>query len=623
MIINNRRDAGYTIISRFEETFRTCIITKLSNVSNDILNSIPDGIINKVKNKLNFELDDIYDFINNLDFPDLKEITISKNNFQIITDNLIEKNTFIEKMDELYILRCKIAHVNGFFTSIDLDRLINLTKEISIFFEDSTFENLILKIQMSPNEVIIKIPQDFINDYVSNIGIIHNLPTPDYEYEGGFVGRDEDRKKILQLLKSDKFPVVTITGAGGVGKTSLALKVIEDLTIRDNCKLFDSIVWLSAKENKLSPWGIEEIEPTLKSYEELLDTLIQLFDCSTELKEKTIEEKEALSNQIIELNKKMIIAIDNLETITDERIINFIIDAPLNVKFLITSRKGIGQVERRHELKELKSKEAIYLFRQLSRDKQLLNLMQLDDEIIEKYVSKVAFYPLAIKWVIGQVARGKDINKVIDTINNDESDISKFCFEQIYNSLSDSCKKILFTISSMTTSPTASVLQHITEIDEKEFEDDIEQLILVSFIIPEQFKNEDKEISTCYNLLPLTKGYTRQQLNKLHDLKDKLNNRIIDFESTISESELAKKEYRHSLFNFGAKTNDEKIATIIAQNAFQKYQLNSYDQAVEDYKRAIKMAPKFAPIYRNWGVMESYENHLQEAEGLMRKAAET
>ena len=623
MIITNRRDAGYTIVSRFEESFRQFVIEKIGNISINFFDLIPNGVIKKANERGNTtEWPDLNDFFNNIDLIDLKEIVLYKNNFNDFTDNKIDKSDFILYFDEIYQLRCKIAHIKGFFTSIDLDKLIELTKIFSDITHDQDFILLLKEIYSNPSSVIIKIPIDFIHDFISDSGIIHNLPTPDYEYEGGFVGRDEDRKKIIGLLKSEKFPVVTITGAGGVGKTSLALKVIQDLTERSDNKIFDSIVWLSAKENRLSPLGIEDIEPTLKSYEELLDTLIQLFGFSSELICSSIESKEELTKNIISLNDRMLVVIDNLETITDERIINFIIEAPGNVKFLVTSRKGIGEVERRHVLKELKLKEAIYLFRQLSKDKQLDYLVKLGDELIGKYVSKVSYYPLAIKWVIGQVARGKDINKVIESIHNDESDISKFCFEQIYNSLPESCKRILFTLSLMSDTPTSSILQHITEIDDVSFEDSIEQLILVSFVIPEQFQGENKEIVTKFNLLPLTKGFTRLQLHKLHELREYLNSRIIDIESIVSESDRAKKEYKHSLFNFGAKTDEEKVATIIAQTAFQKYQSGFYDQAVEDYKRAIKTAPKFASLYRNWGVMESYEDHLQEANRLMEKAAE-
>jgi LuxR family glucitol operon transcriptional activator len=622
MILNNRRDAGYTIISRFEEAFRDYLIEKLLIINPNFFALIPPGVILKANERAFItEWEDFHEFIQNTDFPDLKEISIYKQNNLIVLNDNIEKDHFCNAMDELYSLRCKIAHVKGFFTSIDLDKLIENTSAVASIFSELHFSELIEKIHRNPSEVIIKIPHDFIEDFLESNGIIHNLPIADYNYEGGFVGREEDKKKIKQYLKSEKFPVITITGAGGVGKTSLALKIIEELTL-SKINLFDSILWLSAKENKLSPLGIEDIEPTLKSYEELLDTFISLFGFTDQLANDTIQEKEELTNSIIDISDNILVVIDNLETITDERIINFILDAPLKVKFLITSRKGIGQVERRYQLKELKAKEAIYLFRQVAKDKQMPLLAKLNDEIIKQYVQKVSFYPLAIKWILGQVARGKDINKVIDAIHSDESNVSKFCFEQIFNTLSDNCNKILFTITSMEAPPTRSILQHITELDDNTFEDTIEELILVSLIIPEQYQNESKEIATNYTLLPLTKGFIRLQLNKNITLRESLNRRIIEVESTVSESQRATKEYKHSLYNFGAKSDEEKIATIICQNAFQKYQNGDYELAIEEYKRAIKLAPNFSPIYRNWGVMESYENHLTEAIHLMQKAAE-
>jgi tetratricopeptide (TPR) repeat protein len=622
MILNNRRDAGYTIISRFEEAFRDYLIDQLLIVDPDFFNLIPHGVILKANDRaINTDWEDYHEFIQNIDFPDLKEISLYKKNQLSILKGIIKKEDFCTAMDELYSLRCKIAHIKGFFTSIDLDKLIEKTTLVADIFIDKDFSDLIHKINTTPDKVIIKIPSDFVEDFFESNGIIHNLPIADYNYEGGFVGRDEDKKKIKQYLKSEKFPVVTITGAGGVGKTSLALKIIEELT-QSKTNLFDSILWLSAKENKLSPLGIEDVEPTLKSYEELLDTFISLFGFTDQLSDDSIQEKEKLTNAIIEISDKVLVVIDNLETITDERIINFILDAPLKVKFLVTSRKGIGQVERRYQLKELKAKEAIYLFRQVAKDKQMPQLASLKDDIIKLYVQKVSFYPLAIKWILGQVARGKDINKVIDSIHSDESDVSKFCFEQIFNTLSENCRKVLFTIASMETPPTRSILQHITELEDNAFEDTIEELILVSLIIPEQFQNESKEIATNYTLLPLTKGFIRLQLNKNVDLRETLNHRIIEIESTVSESQRATKEYKHSLYNFGAKSDEEKIATIISQSAFQKYQNGQYELAVEEYKRAIKLAPNFAPIYRNWGVMESYENHLSEAIQLMQKASE-
>lgn len=624
--IYNRRDFGFTIISRFEETFRNFLIERLTTKYSEARNGIPPAIVSKADEKSPiFYWADISEFFENLDFPDLLEISTYKDNFESFFPKTLSKTDLTKLMVSLYGLRCKIAHVKGYFTSFDLDKLVELTKEVSIHIDTSyAFRALIDTIQKNPESVAIKVPLDFNVDFLESNGIVNNLPTPDYEYEGGFVGREEDIKEISKYLQREKFPVVTITGAGGVGKTSLALKVIQEITQKPKSDKFDAIIWLSAKENKLSPFGIEDIEPTLKSYEELLNTIIHVLGFGIEIdsNDKSIEKKEATVNLLFDMSKSILLIIDNLETITDERIINFIIDAPQNAKFLITSRRGLGQVERRYELKQLKEKEAIYLFRQLAKDKQITSLLPLENDVIKKYVNKVSNYPLAIKWVIGQIARGRDINKVIDSIDDATGDISKFCFEQIFTLLSETSKNILFSLCCFDEPPPASLLRYVVEVESDKFDECIEELIIVSLVIPEQYKNEQNEIARKFSILHLTRGYVRQQLNQNSTLRDKIIKRLTDVENTITTTELAKREYRFSLHNLGAVTEEEKIAAIFTQTAFQKYQAGLYDESVDNYKKAIEIAPRFSSIYRNWAVMESYENHLFEADHLMEKASE-
>ena len=38
-------------------------------------------------------------------------------------------------MDELYGLRCKVAHTRGYFTSLDLDKLSEMSKKIAVGLE--------------------------------------------------------------------------------------------------------------------------------------------------------------------------------------------------------------------------------------------------------------------------------------------------------------------------------------------------------------------------------------------------------------------------------------------------------------------------------------------------------
>jgi LuxR family glucitol operon transcriptional activator len=616
-----RRDVGYTIISRFELEMRKFISNKLECGYANPFDGIPSGIVDKAKARF-YDMDenDCNSLLNESDFPDLSEIFLFKNNFKDWAPYNLVKGDLTSNMSSLYNLRCKIAHVKGNFSALDLDSLVESSSTLAskIFDKDNDFSILINKIVDDPNTYTIRMPDSFTkenNEYL----ILNNLPTPDYEHDGGFVGREDDKKQITKLLLSSKFPVITLTGAGGVGKTSLALKVVDELLLSTNNK-FEAVVWLSAKENMLSANGIVDIEPSLKNYDEMLSIILDVLGFHEEANSINISDKEESINTVLGVVSSILLIVDNLETVTDERITNFIIEAPENIKFLITSRKGIGQIERRHEIIQLKEIEAVYLFRQIAKDKQQNGLLRLDDKTIKNYVNKVSCYPLAIKWLVGQIARGKDINRVIDSIHESTSDISKFCFDQIFNDLSRECKQVLYSLSCLDESPSAGVLEFIVGIEHERFEDAIEELILVSLLIPEQYKNERNEIARKFSILTLTRSYIKQHLSRQPDLKSLIDSKINKVQSTIAETEKARREYRYSLNNIGASTDEEKIAAIYLQTASQKYQLNKYEASVEDYKSAINIAPRFAPIYRNWAVMESQEGHLVEAEKLIEKA---
>lgn len=616
------RDYGYTVIARIEKILRDKCVEKLGIITDELDVIVPKGVLIAAQ-KRESEIVDFEMLMENIDFIHIKEILLYKDNYSYVMDiTKISKSAFEVLMQSLYEFRIKIAHIRSYFTNTDLNNLIDETKKINhgMTEPDAGLDEFIENLLEAPQELVTKVPIGFYEDEYTK-KIINNLPIADYEYEGGFVGRADDEERIIKMLKSNMHRVITIAGAGGVGKSALTLKIVNDI-IRDSLVEYDFIVWVSAKENKLSYLGIEDLEPTLKNYDELLDTILNVVGFDADSYGDDDNKKESDINDLFDACNRVLLIIDNLETITDERIINFILDSHPNVNFIITSRRGLGQVERRYDLKELKEKDAIHLFRIICKEKGLQELQIADESLIRSYVKKVYCYPLAIKWVLGQAALGKDIMCVIDGINEQSSDISKFCFEQVFSDLSIEAKSILYALCLDNDAVPKGVLKYISNLDDISFEDCIHDLLIVSLILPEQKVNKQNgEINSYYSLLPLTRGYVKVELDKNKDIKSQLQERMVTVETTLEEAERAKVQYRFSLSNFGATTEEEKIASMLAQTAYQKYQAGSYLDAVETFKKAVDIAPRFASIYRNWAIIESMESHWAEADALMEKAS--
>ncbi|PSB56131.1 ATP-binding protein, partial [filamentous cyanobacterium CCP1] len=191
MVIQLKRtDVGYTIISRFEESFRAFLSESLEILFDNYHQAIPSGIVGKAEERSQKEdWDGVDDFLEEIDFPDLKEIVLYKNQYLTYFPRpSLTLQEFSECMDDLYELRCKIAHIRA-FTSLDLDKLSDVSRKIAKQLDrfGSDFINFIDVLSVSPEEVVIPTPVEFLSNQEEISNVRNNVPTGDYEYEGGFV----------------------------------------------------------------------------------------------------------------------------------------------------------------------------------------------------------------------------------------------------------------------------------------------------------------------------------------------------------------------------------------------------------------------------------------------------
>jgi LuxR family glucitol operon transcriptional activator len=136
------------------------------------------------------------------------------------------------------------------------------------------------------------------------VRILHNLPQPEFD-DTGFMGREKEVTSLKKAL-AGTYPIVTVVGEGGQGKTALALKVCYDL-LDDNQIGLDAIVWTSAKTAKLTVNEVQLIEGAITSSMGIIESAIVPLGRQTGT--------EAIDDLIQHLaNNKILLIIDNLET---------------------------------------------------------------------------------------------------------------------------------------------------------------------------------------------------------------------------------------------------------------------------------------------------------------------
>jgi len=623
----DQKDLGYTIYRRLEEALRSWISASLLiHFGEQWSTRLPSGLRIKTEKRLGVgafgEMGTPDVVLEETDIPDLAEIVCFKGAYQTYVQHSdITQNTFQGWMSKFYELRNMIAHPDTDFTALDFDLLLDVVSKFPSILGDYAEElvSTLNFIKSKPEEVVVAMPNSFRVTTKNSPRCFTNLPKGDYDSEGGFVGRQKDFKDIRKWLTAKLDRVITISGAGGVGKTALAHRICQSF-LQDSIHQFDAIVWISTKEDRLTLSGIEPLEPMIRNFDELLYIILEVCEWNGQLTTDTTAE-EIVSILLESGDNGILLVIDNLETIQDERILDFIKDVPHPNRVLITSRMGLGEIERRYPLKEFDDNDALAFIRTIAREKHLADIAKLTDKTLLDYADKMARYPLVMKWVLGQVARGQDINRLVENIADTSGDIAKFCFEKIYDHLLDDNERLVLCCLAGSDLPlTHGVLIHCSALQPDQLDEALRTLTIASLIIPGRDDNSSGTIITSYALLPLTWAYLKTKLRSQPELWRTIRDRLSKVHSLVDESSRANVQYRYALQELGATTDEERIAASWAATAYQEAQAGDYDKALMAFKQAIMIAPNFARIYRNWAVFEHDNGYHDTSDELMRKA---
>lgn len=265
--------------------------------------------------------------------------------------------------------------------------------------------------------------------------------------QSGRVPRPVLEKQLKdELLDAHRHPIISLTGPGGIGKTTLAIAVLEDLCDLVN-QPFDVVLWLSSRDIDLLESGPKPVSPRVVRKEEIARAGVELLqsDFQASNPESPIE---CFQNYMKNgADGSTLFVFDNFETLENPIDVFNWIDTYIRLpnKVLITTRFRDFNGDYPIEIVGMSESEAHAL---IDREASRLGITDLlGHSYIDELISESDGHPYVIKILLGQVAKERKAVKPQRIVANADYILTAL-FERTFESLSPSAQRIFLLLCS-------------------------------------------------------------------------------------------------------------------------------------------------------------------------------
>lgn len=481
----------------------------------------------------------------------------------------------------------------------DLDSTVKIDKQEQL-------EDLLDRIEAQTDESIIlsNKPQ---SPFAVNQGLFRLL---EKGYEN-FVGRDELKNKILQKVTEDpRIWIINVHGPGGVGKSAIVNWVTYTLFEKNE---FEAILQLTAKETILTHKGIRPYSRSLYSLDDLLEHILLVFE---ETMPSNIEDAKEKAYEILSAWKTLLV-LDNMETVSDGRILNFVQEFPRDskAKVILTSRHKSGGWEYAIPINEFSIDETMAFIETKSREMNVS--FPITRESSERVLQVSGGLPLAIQWIIGQFKIEGKIDNVLNSVYSESSPVLEFSFRNIWERLSSDGKAVLCVLSIFDSPPTLQQISIAMEWPNDKIEKALYDLTDVT-LVTKTLNPSDGNV--LYAALPITLKFAQHQFHTMGDFEARCRQRYQKFDEQIRLQESETFRFISTFERHGLSTDNEKKAAILCSRA-QSEMFNGYtDNSDSTFKQARELAPQSAYIYAMSASYELARNRVGLALEYAKKA---
>lgn len=545
---------------------------------------------------------DHFELLDYADFADIGKL------LHVLGDQFTKvKPETVSETAELLISRAQVRNrvchtrpLEGDDFSTLYDLATHVAQRFDIYGCDE-IRSTIKRLQESPAYVLsLVIPSFWSVDFST---IPHNLPLPEFD-DTGFLGREKDRKEVTRLLLSPH-PVVTVVGEGGLGKTALTLRCFYDLLDLEKEKKFDAIIWVSLKTKMLTALGIEEIKDSIAS------TLGLMQNIATALGSPSlqVESVDALLQEVKDYmsHLKILLAIDNLETISPALIRPLLSEVPIGSKVVITSRVGLGELELRYGLDPLDIKTAVRLARRYGQTLNLRLISELRDDTLTRYCNWLHRSPLLIKWFVSSVAAGADPTKLLEKGGSSFESVVRFCFENLFERLSDSEKELLHILASARRPLTQAELHFLTRNKRPDQVEWALNTLHHSSILKrtvEATGNRTEDPSVAYYISEFASEYIDRFAPPRSEVFKAVQDSLKELRQMSEATALKRAAHKYDIFAPKAETRDQLICATYLRKGLTKLRDRDVSGARLDIAAAKRLLPTYSENYRISAVIE-------------------